>query len=63
MWVIIYAIAVTVIAIILAIKAIKWKVAFRAMSLFCLENFRKPTDKEIADCSKRAVSRMMGVKE
>lgn len=59
----IYAIIATIIAIILFIRSIKWKIAFKSMTLFCLENFRKPTDKEIADCSKRTVSRMMGVKE
>ena len=61
MW--IYAIIVTIIAIISIIKMLKWKVAFRSITLFCVENFREPTDKEIADCSKRTISKMLRVKE
>ena len=53
----IYAIIITTIAIYLAIKVLKWKIATRAIILFCKEKFREPTDKEIADCTKRAASK------
>ena len=59
----VYAIIVTIIAIILIVKMIKWKIAFQSITLFCVENFREPTDKEIADCSKRTISKMLRVKE
>lgn len=59
---VIYAIIVTVIAVILAVNALKWKISTRAITWFCIENFRKPTDEEIADCTKRTISKMFGVK-
>ena len=59
----VYAIIVTIIAVILIVKMFKWKVAFHSITLFCVENFREPTDKEIADCSKRTISKMLRVKE
>lgn len=52
----------TAIAIILVIKVIKWKIATRAITLFCKEKFREPTDKEIADCTKRAASKTLKFK-
>lgn len=59
---VIYAIVVTVIAIILAVIALKWKISTGAITLFCIENFRKPTDEEIADCTKHTISKMFGIK-
>lgn len=53
----IYATAITAIAIILSIKVMKWKIATRAITLFCKENFREPTDKEIADYTERAADK------
>lgn len=55
----IYAIVVTIIAVVALFKSIKWKIATRAITLFCVEKFRKPTDEEIADCSKRTISKML----
>ncbi len=55
----IYAILVTIIAVVALFKSIKWKIATRAIALFCIEKFRKPTDEEIADYSKRAASKML----
>lgn len=54
----IYAVSVTIIAILLAILVFKWKISTKAIILFCIEKFRQPTDKEIADCIKRTVSKM-----
>lgn len=53
----IYATAITAIAIILAINVMKWKIATRAITLFCKEKFREPTNKEIADYTKRAAGK------
>lgn len=58
----IYATAITVIAIILVIKAVKWKIATRAITLFCKEKFREPTDKEIVDYTKRAADKTLKLK-
>lgn len=54
----IYVVLVTVIAILLAILAFKWKVSTKAIILFFIEKFRQPTDKEIDDCVKRTASKM-----
>lgn len=54
----IYAVSVTIIAIVLAISMFKWRISTRAIILFCIEKFRQPTDKEIADCTKRTISKM-----
>ena len=55
----IYALTITVIAIVFIVKSIKWKIATRALTLFCKEKFREPTEKEIADCSKRAADKTL----
>lgn len=53
----IYAIVITVIAAIFALCSLKWKIATRALTLFCKEKFREPTKNEIADYSKRAAGK------
>lgn len=58
----IYALIITIIAVVAIVNSIKWKIATRALTLFCKENFRVPTDKEIADCSKRAVDKTLKFK-
>lgn len=58
----IYALIVTVIAIAFIVKSIKWKIAARALMLFCKEKFREPTEKEIADCSKKAADKTLKFK-
>lgn len=63
MWLIIYAIVITVLAVIFAILTIKWKIATHAITYFCISNFREPTSEEIADCSKKAIGKMFGLKE
>jgi hypothetical protein len=50
----VYAVIATVVAVVAIIKAVKWKIATRAITLFCKEKFRSPTKEEIADCTKRA---------
>ena len=55
---VIYAIVVTVLVIMFAILTLKWKISTLSITMFCIENFREPTDKEIADCTKRTVSKM-----
>lgn len=57
MW--IYATVVTAIAVIFIVKFIKWKVATYSILMFCIENFREPTDEEIADCTKLTVSNLI----
>ena len=59
----VYSIIVSVIALILAVIALKWKIAARAITFFCVTRFRKPTDEEIADCSKEAVSNILHIKK
>lgn len=59
----IYSIIMTIIALILAIIALKWKIATHAITYFCVSKFREPTDEEIADCSKKAISEMFHIKK
>lgn len=54
MFVSVYAVIATVVAVVAIIKAVKWKIATRAITLFYKEKFRAPTKEEIADCTKRA---------
>lgn len=63
MLIIIYAVIATVLAIVFAILTIKWKIATHAITYFCISNFREPTSEEIADCSKKAIGKMFGLKE
>lgn len=58
----IYALIVTAVAVIFIINSFKWKIAARAVTLFCKENFREPTDKEIADYSKKAADKSLRFK-
>ena len=58
----IYALIATAAAIMFAINSFKWKIATRAVTLFCKENFREPTDKEIADYSKKAADKSLRFK-
>ena len=53
----IYAIFVTLVSVILILAVVKWKIATIAITYFCKENFREPTDEEIADYAKKAVKR------
>lgn len=39
----IYAVVATVVAVVAIIKAVKWKIATRAMVVYCMKNFRIPT--------------------
>ncbi len=55
----IYAFVTTVIAVIFIVLTLKWKIITRAIVLFCIEKFRKPTDEEIADCTKRTINKML----
>lgn len=57
----IYAVVATVVAVV--IKAVKWKIATRAMVVYCTKNFRIPTDKELADCSKEAAGKTIRFKQ
>ena len=59
----IYSIIMTIIALVLAIIALKWKISTRAVIYFCMKYFRQPTDEEIADCSKKAISEMLHIKK
>lgn len=54
----IYAIAATVLLVIMSAIALKWKISALIITLFCIEHFRKPTDKEIADYTKKAIGKM-----
>lgn len=58
-----YSIIMTIIALVLAIIALKWKIATRAVTYFCMKYFRQPTDEQIADCSKKAISDMFHIKK
>lgn len=58
----IYAIIVTIIAIRFIINSFKWKLATRTIILFCKEKFREPTDEEVADYTKRAAGNTMKFK-
>ena len=57
MFLTVYAVVVTVVAIVAIIKAVKWKIATRTMVVYCKKNFRIPTNKELADCSKEAADK------
>lgn len=58
----IYAIIVTIIAIGFIINSFKWKRATRTITLFCIEKFREPTDEEVADYTRRAAGNTMKFK-
>lgn len=58
----IYAVVATVVAVVAIIKAVKWKTATRAMFIYCMKNFRMPTYKEFADCSKEAAGKTIRFK-
>lgn len=60
---IIYSIIMTVLAVVFAVMALKWKIATHAITYFCISKFRQPTDEEIADCSKKAIGKMFKFKE
>ena len=55
----VYAFIVTVILIIAIFLALKWKLIAYAVTMFCVEKFRKPTEKEIADYTKRVISKSL----
>ncbi len=59
----IYAVVATVVAVVAIIKAVKWKIATRAMVVYCTKNSRIPTDKELADCSKEAAGKTIRFKQ
>ena len=44
---IIYSIAITIVAIKLAISTIRWIIGAKALTFFCAEKFREPTDEEM----------------
>lgn len=62
MFLCIYAIIVTIIAIGFILNSFKWKIATRAITLFCKEKFREPTNEEVADYTKRAAGNTMKFK-
>lgn len=43
----VYAVIATVVAVVAIIKAVKWKIATRAITLFCKEKFRSPLKKKL----------------
>ena len=57
--IVVYSVLVTIIAVIAIIAAIKWKISMLTITYFCIDKFRKPTDEEIADYTKKAVSKML----
>ena len=54
---IIYSIAITVIAIIVIAKCCKWKIAARAITFFCMDKFREPTQEEITKYTQLAIKK------
>lgn len=58
-----YSIIMTILALILAIIALKWKIATRSVTYFCMKYFRQPTNEEIANCSKKVISDMLHIKK
>lgn len=59
----VYSIIITVLAVIFAVLALKWKISTHAITYFCVNKFRAPTSEEIADCSKKAIGKMFKFKE
>ncbi len=55
---VIYATAITILAVVLGINALKWKISTHAVIWFCKEHNKEPTEKEIADYTKRVISKM-----
>lgn len=58
---VIYAVAMTALCIFLLALYLKWRIATKAVVLFCKEKFRNPTEKEIADYSKMAIGKMFKI--
>ena len=55
---VIYSILLTVVAVVLVIKVLKWKISTMSLIWFCKEKFREPTDEEISTYSKNVVRKM-----
>jgi hypothetical protein len=62
MFLTVYAVIATAVAVVAIIKAVKWKIATRTMVAYCKKNFKIPTDKELADCSKEAAGKTIRFK-
>lgn len=54
-----YSFVLTLVSIILALLAIKWKITAYAVTMFCVEKFRKPTNKEITEYIKKVVGNFL----
>lgn len=53
----VYAVIATVVAVVAIIKPVKWKIATRAITLFCKEKFRSPTKYRSRTSTKRIYNR------
>lgn len=59
----IYSVLLTLVAILLVIKVLKWKISTMSLIWFCKEKFREPTDEEISNYSKKVVRKMFRKKQ
>lgn len=55
-------IILSLLVIVLLILVLKWKISTHAILYFCVKNYREPTAKEIAECTKIAAGKMFGSK-
>lgn len=55
----IYSVLLTLVAILLVINVLKWKISTMSLIWFCKEKFREPTDEEISNYSKKVVRKML----
>lgn len=49
----VYAVMITIAAVIFAVSALKWKISMQALVWFCKEKFREPTDKKLPTTQKK----------
>ena len=59
MWLIIYSIAITIVAVVLAINYLTYKITALTITYFCIDKFREPTKKEIDDYRKKVIVKLL----
>ena len=54
----VYALIISILLIISVIMALKWKISTHALIWFCKDKLVEPTEKEIADYTRKAAGKL-----
>lgn len=54
-----YAVVTSIILVFVLVGMLKWKISTLALTWFCKEKFREPNEKEIADYTRKVISKMI----